>query len=67
MVVAVVALVFSVLFAWYSRDTSAGAGTFGYWAPFVYAGGALLLGIPIYRKQRRRMPPPPLVPPYVSK
>ncbi len=64
MAVAVAALVFSALFIWYSRDTSAGEGTFSYWAPYVYAGVALLLGIPFYRMQRKRMSEPPPVPPY---
>ncbi len=66
LVIAVVALVFSVLFIWYSRDTGAGAGTFSYWAPYVYAGVALLLGVPVYRMQRRRMAAPPPVPAYSS-
>ncbi len=64
--IAVVALVFSVLFIWYSRDTGAGEGTFLYWAPYVYAGVALLLGVPVYRMQRRRMAAPPPVPAYSS-
>jgi APA family basic amino acid/polyamine antiporter len=45
MVVAVLALVFSILFIWYSRNT--GHSFFVYWAPFVLTGGALLLGIPV--------------------
>jgi len=75
-VVAVLALVFSVLFIVYSRNTGAGHGllyalrthnwhgVFAYWAPFVLAGGALLLGIPVYRSQRSRMTEPAPVPPY---
>jgi len=62
MVVAVMALVFSILFIWYSRNT--GNSFWVYWAPFFLAGGALLLGIPVYRAQRRRMTQPPPVPPY---
>jgi APA family basic amino acid/polyamine antiporter len=50
--VAVLALVFSVLFIWYSRN--AGQGFWVYWAPFFLAGGALLLGIPVYLAQRAR-------------
>jgi APA family basic amino acid/polyamine antiporter len=62
MVVAVLAVVFSVLFIWYSRNT--GHSFFVYWAPFLMAGGALLLGIPVYRRQRAQMTEPPAVPPY---
>ena len=62
MIVAVVSLVFSVLFIWYSRNT--GHGFWVYWAPFFMAGGALLLGIPVYRSQRRRMTQPEPVPAY---
>jgi APA family basic amino acid/polyamine antiporter len=60
--VAVVALVFSVLFIWYSRNT--GASGFQYWSPFVLAGVALLLGIPVYFAQRGKMTPPEPVPEY---
>jgi basic amino acid/polyamine antiporter, APA family len=62
MTVAVVALVFSVLFIWYSRNT--GASGFQYWAPFVLAGVALLLGIPVYFVQRGKMTQPEAVPEY---
>jgi APA family basic amino acid/polyamine antiporter len=62
MLVAVVALVFSILFIWYSRNT--GASGFQYWAPFVLAGVALLLGIPVYFVQRGRMTEPEPVPEY---
>ena len=62
MVVAVLSLVFSVLFIWYSRNT--GTDPFIYWAPFLLAGGALLLGIPVYRAQHGRMTEPEPVPPY---
>ncbi len=62
MTVAVVALVFSVLFIWYSRNT--GASGFQYWAPFVLAGVALLLGIPVYFAQRGKMTEPEPVPEY---
>lgn len=64
LIVAILALVFSVLFIYYSRNTSYDASTFVYWAPFVMAGGALLLGIPVYRAQRRKMTEPPETPPY---
>jgi APA family basic amino acid/polyamine antiporter len=62
MVVAVLALIFSILFIWYSRNT--GQSFWVYWAPFFMAGGALLLGIPVYGRQRTRMTQPPPVPPY---
>jgi APA family basic amino acid/polyamine antiporter len=62
MIVAVVSLVFSVLFIWYSRNT--GNSFFVYWAPFLMAGGALLLGIPVYRAQRGKMTEPEPVPEY---
>ena len=50
--VAVLSLVFSILFIWYSRNT--GHEFWAYWAPFLLAGGALLLGIPVYAAQRAR-------------
>jgi len=62
MIVAVLALVFSILFIWYSRNT--GNGFWVYWAPFFLAAGAMLLGIPVYRAQRRHMTQPGSVPPY---
>jgi APA family basic amino acid/polyamine antiporter len=61
--VAVLALVFSILFIWYSRNTSAET-SWGYWAPFVLAGVALLIGIPVYRSQRQNMTKPEPVPEY---
>lgn len=60
MVVAVLSLVFSVLFIWYSRNT--GHSFWIYWAPFFLAGGAMLLGIPVYLAERRRMTEPEPVP-----
>ena len=62
MIVAVVSLVFSILFIWYSRNT--GQSFWVYWAPFLLAGGALLLGIPVYRSQREVMTAPGPTPPY---
>ena len=53
---------FSVLFIWYSRNT--GHSFWVYWAPFFLAGGALLLGIPVYLAQRRHLTRPEPVPPY---
>jgi basic amino acid/polyamine antiporter, APA family len=54
--------VFSILFIWYSRNT--GNSFWIYWAPFFLAGAALLLGIPVYKAQRRTMTEPDPVPPY---
>jgi basic amino acid/polyamine antiporter, APA family len=62
MIVAVLALVFSILFIIYSRNT--GNSFWVYWAPYFLAAGALLLGIPVYASQRRRLTQPPPVPPY---
>ncbi len=62
MVVAIVSLVFSILFIWYSRNT--GHSFWVYWAPFFMAGGALLLGIPVYLAQRGKMTEPEPVPAY---
>jgi APA family basic amino acid/polyamine antiporter len=62
MVIAVISLVFSILFIWYSRNT--GNSFWVYWAPFFLAGGALLLGIPVYAAQRTRMVEPGPVPAY---
>jgi basic amino acid/polyamine antiporter, APA family len=59
--VAVVGLVFSVLFIWYSRNT--GEDTFvKEYLPFIFAGGAFLAGIPIYLKHRTSMSEPAPVP-----
>src|SRR5262252_4778017 len=62
MIVAVLSLIFSILFIWYSRNT--GHSFWVYWAPFFLAAGAMLLGIPVYRAQRRHMTQPGPVPPY---
>ena len=62
MIVAALSLVFSVLFICYSRNT--GHSFWVYWAPFLLAAGALLLGIPVYVAQRSRLTQPPPVPPY---
>jgi APA family basic amino acid/polyamine antiporter len=62
MIVAVVALVFSILFIVYSRNT--GHSFWVYWAPFLLAGGALLLGIPVYAAQKGKMRQPEPVPAY---
>ena len=62
MIVAVLSVVFSALFIYYSRDT--GHSFWVYWAPFLLTAGAFLIGIPVYRSQRHRMTPPAEVPPY---
>jgi APA family basic amino acid/polyamine antiporter len=61
-IVAVLALVFSILFIVYSRNT--GHSFWVYWAPYFLAAGALLLGIPVYLTGRRHMTQPAPVPPY---
>jgi APA family basic amino acid/polyamine antiporter len=62
MLVAVLALVFSVLFIYYSRN--AGQDFWVYWGPFLMTGAAFLVGIPVYMRQRTRMTPPGNVPAY---
>jgi basic amino acid/polyamine antiporter, APA family len=62
MIVAVLSLVFSILFIVYSRNT--GHSFWVYWAPFFLAAGALLLGIPVFLAQRRHLTEPEPVPPY---
>src|SRR5215510_13959493 len=62
MIVAVLALVFSILFIVYSRNT--GQSFWVYWAPYFLAAGALLLGIPVYIAQRSRLTQPGPVPAY---
>jgi APA family basic amino acid/polyamine antiporter len=61
-IVAVLALVFSILFIWYSRNTD--HSFWAYWAPYFLAAVVLLLGIPVYLAQRRHMNRPEPVPPY---
>ena len=58
--IAVVGLVFSVLFIWYSRNT--GTSLWEEYLPFIFAGGAFLVGIPIYLRHRSQMSAPPPVP-----
>ena len=62
MIVAMLALVFSILFIVCSRNT--GNGFWVYWAPYFLAAGALVLGIPVYASQRRHLTPPMSPPPY---
>ena len=63
MFVAVVALVMSVAFIWYSRNTGQDHW-YVTWGPFLMAGGAALLGIPVYASQRKRMTEPEPIPDY---
>jgi len=62
LLVAVISLVFSILFIVYSRNT--GHSFWVYCAPFFLAGGALLLGIPVYATRRSHMTEPDPVPEY---
>jgi APA family basic amino acid/polyamine antiporter len=62
-VVAVVSLVFSILFIWYSRNTGQ-ENWYVTWGPFLMAGGAFLLGVPVYLSLRSRMTDPSPVPAY---
>jgi APA family basic amino acid/polyamine antiporter len=63
LVVAVASLLFSVLFIVYSRNTAETAW-YVVWGPFLMAGAAFLLGIPVYLSKRTTMSPPPPPPPY---
>jgi len=75
-IVAGLCVVFSILFIVYSRNTGAQSsrslgqifgqnwGSWAEWMPFVLAGVALALGIPVYRRQRSRMSEPDPVPAY---
>jgi APA family basic amino acid/polyamine antiporter len=58
--VAVVALVFSLAFIYYSRNTD--DSWYVVWGPFLMTGGAFLIGIPVYLAQRGHMSAPPAVP-----
>ena len=60
--VAIVALVMSLAFIWYSRNS--GDNWYVVWGPFLMAGGAALLGIPVYLSQRGSMTEPAPVPEY---
>ncbi|WP_081683003.1 amino acid permease [Marmoricola sp. URHB0036] len=60
--VAIVALVMSLAFIWYSRNS--GDNWYVVWGPFLMAGGAAVLGIPVYLAQRDSMTEPAPVPEY---
>ncbi len=64
-IVAVLALAFSVLFMWHSRNT--GCSFWVYREPFMLAGAALLLGIPVYKRQRPYMREQAPMPPHPSR
>ncbi|MFC6239178.1 APC family permease [Longivirga aurantiaca] len=64
LVVAVVAIVFSVLFIVYSRNTGDENTLIQEYAPFIMAGAAFVIGIPVYLSQRKRMTEPEPVPDY---
>jgi APA family basic amino acid/polyamine antiporter len=75
-IVAALAVMFSVLFIVYSRNTGAQGqrsigqifghhwGSWAEWMPFVLCAVALVLGIPVYKHQRDKMSEPDPVPPY---
>jgi APA family basic amino acid/polyamine antiporter len=63
MAVAILAVVFSILFIWYSRNTGS-TNWFTIWAPFILTAVAMVLGIPVYRRQKSRMAEPEPVPDY---
>ena len=54
--------VFSVAFIYYSRNS--GASWYVVWGPFLMAGGAFVIGIPVYLAQRSHMAPPQRTPAY---
>ncbi|MCW2818933.1 MAG: amino acid permease, partial [Marmoricola sp.] len=60
--VAVVSLLLSVAFVYSSRNT--GDTWYVVWGPFLMAGGASLLGIPVYLRMRGSMTAPEPVPAY---
>ncbi|MCW2848415.1 MAG: amino acid permease [Marmoricola sp.] len=60
--VAVVALLMSLAFVWYSRNS--GENWYVVWGPFLMAGGAAVLGVPVYLSQRSWMTEPAPVPDY---
>ncbi|NMM35849.1 MAG: amino acid permease, partial [Phycicoccus sp.] len=60
--VAIVAFVLSLAFIYYSRNS--GDSWYVVWGPFLMAGGASLLGIPVYLAQRKQMTEPLETPAY---
>jgi APA family basic amino acid/polyamine antiporter len=62
LIVATVALLLSLAFIYYSRNT--GSSWYVVWGPFLMAGGAALAGIPVYLSMRGSMTRPEPVPDY---
>jgi APA family basic amino acid/polyamine antiporter len=62
-VIAVIAVVFSVLFIWYSRNTGE-SEAWKVWLPFIFCGAAFALGVPVYLAQRSHLTDPDPVPEY---
>jgi len=60
--VAVVSVVFSIAFIYYSRNS--GNSWYVTWGPFLMSGAAFAIGIPVYLAQRTRMTEPTPVPSY---
>jgi APA family basic amino acid/polyamine antiporter len=50
----------SLGFIYWSRNT--GSDWYVVWGPFLMAGGAMALGVPVFAAQRRHMTSPPAVP-----
>lgn len=61
--VALVALVLSAAFVWYSRNS--GGDWYVVWGPFLMAGGAALLGVPVYFSQLASLTQPDSLPSYL--
>ncbi|MEO6470164.1 MAG: amino acid permease [Aeromicrobium sp.] len=64
LVVAIVSLVASVAFVYYSRNS--GSSWYVTWGPFLMTGGAFAIGIPVYLSQRGHMTEPRSVPAFDS-
>ncbi|MET0448452.1 MAG: amino acid permease [Aeromicrobium sp.] len=60
--VAVVSVVFSIAFIYYSRNS--GGSWYVTWGPFLMSGAAFVIGVPVYLAQRAHMTDPAPVPSY---
>ncbi|MBC7631601.1 MAG: amino acid permease [Flavobacterium sp.] len=60
--VAVLSLVFSIAFIYYSRNS--GGSWYVTWGPFLMSAGAFVIGVPVYLAQRKHMTQPTPVPEY---
>ena len=60
LVVAVLSIVFSIAFIYYSRN--AGDSWYVTWGPFLMTAGAFAIGVPVYLAQRSQMTEPAPVP-----